>query len=170
MFRSGDRKLLRRCAGLVREVDDTVGIPAPFDLDVFLARWARFRGRPIELFPLSAAELPHGLCGLWLELADRDIVGYPESVPPNHRDHIVLHEVGHMAAGHRGSCAPGGGLGSLMPDLDPEMVRAVLGRSVYTDLQEVEAELFASLVVEKTLNAQMPGDAVGERLRRTLDP
>jgi len=163
----------RRCAGLVRDLARTTGIPVPFELSGFLARWSvRRAGRPVELLPLDVDQLPAGVCGLWIELSDRDVVGFPADASRTHRDHIVLHEVGHMLAGH------GGGLGAagpaaLLPDLDPTMVRAVLGRSVYSDLQEQEAELIASMILERSLGAgpRPPGagDPVVERLEQTLD-
>jgi len=166
---SGD---MRRAAALVRDLSRTAGIPAPFDLTEFLARWSAQRGgRPVELLELTVDELPAGTCGLWLELPDRDVVGFPEGAAPTHRDHIVLHEVGHMLAGHRGVLG-GSGVAALLPDLDPEMVRSVLGRSVYSDAQEREAELIASLIMHRSLIGPArpaSGDPVVERLRRTLD-
>lgn len=163
----------RRCAALVRRLARTTGIPAPFELDAFLARWAAGRGgRPVDLLPLTADEMPTGTCGLWLELSDRDVVGFPASATRTHRDHIVLHEIGHMLAGHHGTLG-GGGAAALLPDLDPVMVRSVLGRSVYSEVQEQEAELIASLILHRSLGAAPgpPGatDPVVERLRRALD-
>ncbi|MFI5932038.1 hypothetical protein [Actinoplanes sp. NPDC051494] len=160
----------RRCAGLVRRLARTVGIPAPFELAGFLERWrAQRAGRPVELLALDVDELPRGTCGLWLEMPDRDVVGFPAGASRTHRDHIVLHEVGHMLAGHHGVLG-GGGTAALLPDLDPEMVRSVLGRSVYSDVQEQEAELIASLILHRSLRTGAHGDdPVVERLRRTLD-
>jgi hypothetical protein len=160
----------RRCAGLVRRLARTTGIPAPFELSGFLARWSAQRaGRPVELLPLEVDELPAGACGLWIELSDRDVVGFPAGTSRTHRDHIVLHEVGHMLAGHHGGLTAA----SLLPDLDPAMVRSVLGRTVYSDVQEQEAELIASLILERSLRvAPRPpgtGDPVLERLERALD-
>ncbi len=37
----------------------------------------------------------------------------------------------------------------LFPDLDPDMVISMLGRAGYTDTQEREAELFASIIRTK---------------------
>lgn len=174
-MRSGVR---RRCAGLVRRLERTVGVPSPFDLDVFLDRWSTHSGRDVVLLPLTAAEMPPGVCGLWLRLGDQDVVGFPAGAPRTHRDHIVLHEVGHMLANHSGGLA-GAQAGApmqasaLLPDLDPAMVRSVLGRSVYSDVQEQEAELIATLIMHRSLGTEprIPpaGGAVVERLQRTLD-
>ncbi|WP_306212340.1 hypothetical protein [Actinoplanes sp. RD1] len=163
----------RRCAILVRRLTRATGLPAPFELAAFLAAYSKhFSGRPIELLALSPDEMPPGVCGLWLAMGGRDVIGFPAGAARTHRDHIVLHEVGHMLAGHRGVLDPSGPA-ALLPDLDPEMVRAVLGRSVYNDVQEREAELIASLILQRSLSRPpaRPGsdDPVVERLRRALD-
>ncbi|MFY1632065.1 hypothetical protein ACN27F_02070 [Solwaraspora sp. WMMB335] len=175
--RAGRGAVLRRCARLVRQLDRTVGLPVPFHLEEFLDRWSRHRGgRPISLFPLTVAELPVGTCGLWLALPDQDIVAFPVDAPRNHRDHIVLHEVGHMLAAHAaGPDRPAAGFADLLPDLDPAMVRSVLGRCAYGDVPEQEAELIASLIMHRSLGSgpRVPlGGRVGvvvERMERTLD-
>ncbi|WP_305785980.1 hypothetical protein [Symbioplanes lichenis] len=160
----------RRCAALVRRLTRATGLPAPFELAAFLAAYSEhFSGRPIELLALAPDEMPAGVCGLWLAMAGRDVIGFPAGVGRTHRDHIVLHEVGHMLAGHTSISGPA----ALLPDLDPEMVRAVLGRSVYDDVQEQEAELIASLILQRSLSTtptrDRPYDPVVERLRRALD-
>jgi hypothetical protein len=162
----------RRCAILVRRLTRATGMPAPFELAAFLAAYSEsFSGRPIELLALAPDEMPAGTCGLWLALAGRDVIGFPAGAARTHRDHIVLHEVGHMLAGHRGILDPGPA--ALLPDLDPEMVRAVLGRSVYSDIQEQEAELIASLILQRSLTTTPTPprayDPVVDRLRRALD-
>ncbi|MEV6704200.1 hypothetical protein [Micromonospora wenchangensis] len=175
--RAGESAVLRRCVGLVRRLDRAVGIPRPFELEEFLDRWSRYRaGRPVSLFPMTDAELPANTCGLWLALPDRDIVGFPMAAPRNHRDHIVLHEVGHMLATHAdGLAGPVDGFSGLVPDLDPAMVRSVLGRSAYDDVQEQEAELIASLIMHRSLTVAPRLPVAGrigmviERLERTLD-
>jgi hypothetical protein len=172
MTRLVDPAVRRRCAGLVRRLARTVGIPAPFAMGEFLGRLSAHRdGRVVELLPLAVEELPSGVCGLWLELAGRDIVGFPAAAARTHRDHIVLHEIGHMLAGHHGVFA-GAATEALLPDLDPEMVRSVLGRSVYGEVQEQEAELIASLILQRSLGTQprqAAGGAVAGRLEKTLD-
>ena len=175
MSRERSAAALRRCERLVRRLDRTVGIPVPFELDRFLERWRAWRaGRPVTLLALPAAELPSGTCGMWLALPAEDVVAFPAGVPRNHRDHIVLHEIGHMLADHSGPVA-GAGLAGLLPDLDPAMVRSMLGRSVYSAVEEQEAELIASLILQRSLATEPrstggPGAAaVVRRLEQTLD-
>lgn len=159
-------RLLRRCGDLAREIDQAIGVPSPFDLEEFIDRLAQHRGRPIELLPCTGDDLPAGVCGLWLVYSDRDVIGYPLAASRPHRDHIIMHEVGHITAGHAGSTSTAGpadghsitesALLALMPDLDPEMVRAVLGRSVYSAEQEQEAETLASLIMQRSLVERRP--------------
>lgn len=174
--RSDERALLRRCRLLVRKLEEAVEVPSPFDLAAFLERLSRHRdGRQITLLPLRAGDLPPGTCGLLLALGNQDVIGFPADLPRNHRDHIVLHEVGHLLAGHLGGTPAGPALSRLLPDLDPGMVRAMLGRSAYNRREEHEAELIASLIMQRTLGGAPPAtgtggtdDVVLERLVRTL--
>jgi hypothetical protein len=168
-----DGDVLRRCRSLVHRFERSVAVPSPFDLALFLQRWIAHRGRPVELLPLAVAEMPAGAGGLWLAFADHDVIAFPADAPPNHRDHIVLHEVGHILAGHGGSAAAApstSGLIGLLPDLQPEMVRAVLGRSCGSGTQEQEAELIASLLLLNRPGRVRPGPQhpVAARIERAF--
>ncbi|NJP64799.1 hypothetical protein [Streptomyces spiramenti] len=70
-----------------------------------------------------------------------------------HRDHIVLHEIGHILHGHVGSDAtgPGANLDALFTGIDPATVRGVLGRASFSNHQEREAEEFATRVARRAL-------------------
>jgi hypothetical protein len=169
-----DQWLWRRCEGLVRDLERSVGIPTPLVPEEFLSRLADHRGRPIELRPFQHGEVPDGICGLWIDRSDRDVIGFPTDA--RHGSHIVLHEVGHMLCGHRGRAAVGDSqLAGFMPDLDPAMIRAVLGRSVYSETEEREAELIASLIMDRAISSAPRGtvqfvnlDPVSQRLQRTF--
>jgi hypothetical protein len=169
-----DQRLWRRCEGLVRDLERSVGIPTPLVPEEFLSRLADHRGRPIELRPFQHGEVPDGICGLWIDRSDRDVIGFPTDA--RHGSHIVLHEVGHMLCGHRGRAAVGDSqLAGFMPDLDPAMIRAVLGRSVYSETEEREAELIASLIMDRAISSAPRGtvqfadlDPVSQRLQRTF--
>jgi hypothetical protein len=69
---------------------------------------------------------------------------------PLHREHIALHEIGHLLAGHQGQVGVEDIAGLLLPDLNPALVRAVLKRTCYSSEQEWEAEYFATLVLERS--------------------
>jgi hypothetical protein len=123
-------------------------MPRPFDLDLFRIELQRLRGRAIVFVPVkTTAKSP---CGLWVNTLDTDYVFFESSTSPLHQVHIALHELGHMLMGHRG-IAPDSEefLRKAMPTLDPAAMKRVLGRTAFTQVQEAEAESFATLVGEK---------------------
>ncbi len=155
--RGRERELWRRC----RRIAATVTPPSPFDPSVFAAALSARLGRTVELLPLPAGSL--GPCGVLVSTDRADYIGYPADTTPLHQQHIVLHEVGHLLCGHhdtadRGPADADTGAGAaareLLPHLSPELVRRVLGRSAYSEVQEQEAEVFASLVLHRT--ARLP--------------
>lgn len=169
-----DQRLWRSCQARVRELQRSVGLPEMNALEEFLDRLAAHRGRPIELRPFTHDEVPDGICGLWINRTDRDVIGFPTEA--RHATHIVMHEVAHMLCGHRGGPAVDATqLASFMPDLDPDMVRSVLGRSVFSGREEREAELIGSLIMDRVTGdarplAEPPAalDPVNQRLHRTF--
>src|SRR5207253_5857640 len=71
---------------------------------------------------------------------------------PLHQEHIILHETSHILCGHKSSPLSEGDLSLLLfPDLRPETVRHVLRRGGYMGYEECEAELMASLILERTM-------------------
>jgi hypothetical protein len=105
------------------------------------------RGRPIRLLPVAGLT---GVCGLWIATDTTDLICHERDTTPPHRDHIVLHELSHVLCDHYPVELPGTGLAqALFPDLDPAMVRAVLGRAGYSTAEEREAETLASLIRER---------------------
>ncbi|GGS31599.1 MULTISPECIES: ImmA/IrrE family metallo-endopeptidase [Actinokineospora] len=153
---------LRRARRRVSDAVDSViaGIPAepgaPFDIADFCARLAELRGRPIELLamgPLLGGR-PVPMTGLLVALPNADYLFYDDSTSPSFRENAIMHELGHLVLGHSAGGSPLDDdvdlMATLLPDLDPGMVRRMLstalGRRGYTDRQEVEAEMFASLL------------------------
>jgi hypothetical protein len=134
----------QRCAAAIHEI----GIPVPFDLGEFCARLERHRGRSIRLVAVPARlDAPSGL---WVSTADTDYIYHPEGISPLHRAHIVLHEISHMLLGHLGGPRDGGHLADLLaPDLSDGLARLILGRSSYTSAEEHDAEIMASLLLER---------------------
>ena len=54
------------------------------------------------------------------------------------------------------------GLGRLLaPDVDPALVRLILGRSAYTTSEEQEAETVASLILGQAFPAPVPAMGTG---------
>ncbi|WP_435130686.1 MULTISPECIES: ParH-like protein [Streptomycetaceae] len=150
-------------------------LPRPFDEMALIARLAERRGRPIELIPVDA--LPNLPCGLLMVTDHADCIVYATDTSVLHQRHILLHEAAHLVCGHDGA-GPGAGdaadpgdaatAGSraLLPHLPDTLVRRVLGRTVYTEPQEHEAELLASLICSRAAReARTPPLAEGQQRR-----
>jgi sirohydrochlorin ferrochelatase len=124
-------------------------VPDPFDLDELLRRVAAKRGRPIELRPLRTSV--GAACGFWVATRSVDYICYEEDTSRLHQEHIVLHELGHIVCGHRQRDDAVALLARvLLPNLDPEVVRRVLSRTVYSHPDEEQAELFATVVLGRS--------------------
>ncbi|MGK4584274.1 ParH-like protein [Kitasatospora sp. HPMI-4] len=134
------RDVWRRCS----EIADSLTLPDPFDAAAFIAALAHQRGRPIELLPV--AWQPSTPCGLLVTADQADYILYCADTSALHQQHILLHEAAHLLCGHQGGARRPLG---LTPHLSPDLVRRVLGRTVYTEPEEEEAELLASLVLHR---------------------
>lgn len=143
----GEAGLWDRCRSTVGQLE----LPEPFDAEAFVDVLARDRGRPIGLLPVAAQ--PDVPCGLVVTTRNSDWIVYCSDTSPLHRQHILLHEAAHILCGHtqRGgdSTAMAAAAGTLMPHLPAELVRSVLGRTVYSEPDEREAELVASLILQR---------------------
>lgn len=151
---AGVRKQMRRlCGGLVAEIG--LGAPArPDDLYSALCdAMSRRRGRPVRF--RTAAFPPGTASGLWLDLADQDLVVIEERTAPDHQLVILGHELWHLQAGHGGRRAEGTGVATrlLAGAVDDAALRAtVLGvaaRSRFERADEQEAESFGLLLASK---------------------
>jgi hypothetical protein len=136
-------KLRRRCEPILAQID----LPRPFSIEALCHHIAEQRGRPLYLHPLPPEAAVSGTCGLWLGTAIDDHVFYEKQTSRLHQEHIMLHEFGHILFGHD-SLDAGDNVGAqaLLSDLDPRLVRHLLGRTNYTTRQEQEAEMLASLI------------------------
>ncbi|MGW5053590.1 hypothetical protein [Actinokineospora sp. NPDC004072] len=134
------RRAYRRCRELVADLP----LPDPFRVPDLVAAIAARRGRPIDIGTLPGGASAQ-TCGVWFQLVDRDVILVEENTSAFHRDHIILHELGHLLCDHRGGDAFGD-LTRLLPDLSPDLVRRMLNRTAYTNDEEQEAELVASLI------------------------
>ncbi|MFJ5632111.1 hypothetical protein ACIQF5_05605 [Streptomyces goshikiensis] len=129
----------------------------PFCLEGLCERIAEQRGRPIRIHPLPKEAAESGVCGLWVGTDTVDYVFYEAQTTPLHREHIVLHELGHILFGHHsleGQSAEGDG------------VPTVLGRTNYTTRQEQEAEMLASMIrIRASGTGLLPSTARGTLAR-----
>ncbi|GAA2240620.1 MULTISPECIES: hypothetical protein [Kitasatospora] len=138
-----DKELRKRCVDVVAQIE----FPSPFSINTLVDSVERRRGRQISLVPMPLAVRPESPCGLWVATDDVDYVLYTEATSTAHREHIVMHELGHMLLEHGSTEADQAEVARLlMPTLDPRFVQAVLARSVYTSQEERAAELVASLI------------------------
>ena len=146
------RALRRRCDELLAGV----AVPEPFDVDEFVLALGGERGRAIRVVDLpdeGAADGPpkraRSACGMVVQFATEDVV-FIEPRDWVYRVHVVMHEVAHLVCEHRGDKPSLAHLG-LFPDLDQSLVRAVLGRTRYSESEEMEAEAMASILTERLI-------------------
>ncbi|MEU3469247.1 hypothetical protein ABZ716_15190 [Streptomyces sp. NPDC006687] len=164
------KKVRRTCEGLLAEW----GMEHGCGIDELHAYLSAQRGRPIHLIPTAFPE--RHLFGIWLKTDDFDIIAFEKAASASHKEHIIAHELAHIAFDHKGSLrldqtgpaaqepdgtgATGGASGAggaggageaglLFSEVDPEAVRGVLMRSRYSDDEEQEAETMASLILAR---------------------
>ncbi|MFJ4777628.1 ImmA/IrrE family metallo-endopeptidase [Streptomyces sp. NPDC088762] len=146
--RSRLKKLRKAGAQRIAELD----LPQATDVAELCRHLGEVRGRPIILVPM---QMPSSHpCGMWVAARDEDLIFYDANTTGAHQEHIILHELGHIICCHRGA----GGLDEaaarlLFPDLDPDLVRDMLLRATYDDVQEQEAEIIAYLLAQRMGNA-----------------
>ncbi|MFA7761936.1 toxin [Streptomyces sp. NPDC048723] len=142
--RSRLKKLRKAGAQRIAELD----LPAAADVAELCRHLGEVRDRPITLVPM---QMPSSHpCGMWVAARDEDLIFYDANTTGAHQEHIILHELGHIICCHRGA----GGLDEaaarlLFPNLDPELVRDMLLRATYDDVQEQEAEIIAYLLSQR---------------------
>ncbi|MEG3627050.1 regulator component [Streptomyces poriticola] len=140
-------ELQRRCTALLRDL----GVEPWLPFDAVVKRVEELRGRPVVLHELPEQLAVHGVCGLWLGTDDGDHIFYEPRTAPLHREHIILHEIGHVLCDHhRGGTAdpadPGGLDGPSPGELRAQDVKRLMARTSYTSSEEQEAEMIASLI------------------------
>lgn len=152
-----------RCTALLNQIE----IPDPFDIHRFADLVSQHRGRKVLLRAASTAE-PAAYC---VPKADVDVIYYDEGTGGFHRDHLVLHELGHLLLEHDPTAFWDGGADHLLPDLALDVIRArMFARATFDHPAEQEAELFATLVqdiVWRRDQVQQPR-GVAARLTRAL--
>ena len=148
--------LRRRCEARLRELD----LPVPLDVHAFCRTLGVRRGRPIELRAVAGRVGPSGV---WVAGPSTDLIFYEQEAGPLHQQHIILHELAHLLCGHPPVPVSEAGLAQLLfPHVTPESVESVLRRGAYSAEEEREAELLASLILEKTaIGRPTSGQRVG---------
>lgn len=123
-------------------------IPNPWSIEAFVDRLSKQRGRAITLqsFQAEGGDAP---CGFYMSTATEDRVLYPEQANRLQRDHVILHELGHLLH----DSDPTGNADAvtidpayakmLFPDIPLDMIRNFLARTTYDTDIEQQAEGFA---------------------------
>lgn len=178
-----ERELRRRCRRLLNELD----IRPPLDVVELCRRVGETRGKEIRLIP-HPIPVP-GPFGAWITTDVADYILYQQETSKAHQSHIVLHELGHIIAGHRSDEDDDALLSELYPDvepdalreqypdLEPDAVRRALRRTAYDTEQERAAETVATIILEwasvldrvappasTDATAQRMGVALGDRM------
>lgn len=144
------REMRRLCGELVAEL--TLPVPAaPKELYGALCdAMSRRRGRPVRF--RTAAFPPGTASGLWLDMADQDLVVIEERTAPDHQLVILGHELWHMKAGHCGHSVEGAAVAARLLDDGADLQATVLkvaARSHFDQAEEQEAESFGLLLASK---------------------
>ncbi|MCX5193502.1 toxin [Streptomyces sp. NBC_00249] len=148
---SEDRRLRRRLKKVRRTCEALLaewGMERGCGIDELHGYLSEQRRRPIHLISTPFPE--RHLFGIWLKLDDFDVIAFEAAASASHKEHIIAHELAHIALEHSGSVQldrtdPS----TLFSDVDPETVRSVLMRSRYSDDEEQEAETMASLILAR---------------------
>ncbi|MDN5858695.1 MAG: hypothetical protein L0H84_08725 [Pseudonocardia sp.] len=161
-----DTRLVEEC----RERLHTVLPELPRTIAELRAALVRHRGRAIQVVVGDPGDLALP-CGLWLQMADRDVVWVDRRTSPMHQVVIIGHEFGHMVCGHVPQPVDGRELHGPIPafadqqlGLSAAHITAIMGRC--GDLrswlgradcgsgdgrQELEAEITGRLIAEHLL-------------------
>lgn len=140
-----DTLMRLRAAGMRRIAD--LGLRTYPDAAALCEHLSELRERPIVLVPVKLRAFDP--CGMWVVARNEDLVFYDRDTTRAHQEHIIMHEVGHIISCHRGSGVLDDASARLLfPHLDPVLVRDMLMRATYDDVQEQEAEVTAYLLAQ----------------------
>ncbi|MFJ6983322.1 MULTISPECIES: toxin-antitoxin system, toxin component [unclassified Streptomyces] len=157
----------RLCGELVAELGLPAPAAAPADLYTALCdAMSRRRGRPVMF---RTAVFPPGTAsGLWLDMAEQDLVVIEERTAPDHQLVILGHELWHMKAGHCSHHVEGAAVAARLlhdeADLRATVLR-VAARSRFDQADERDAESFGLLLASKC-RAWLPGSSPRGRGQR----
>ncbi|GGK88078.1 hypothetical protein GCM10010094_56460 [Streptomyces flaveus] len=144
------RDMRRLCGELIGELS----LPAPAEpADLYAAlceAMSRRRGRPVQF---RMAPFPPGTAsGLWLDMADQDLVVIEERTAPDHQLVILGHELWHMKAGHCAHHVEGAAVAARLLSDDADLQATVLkvaARTRFDLADERDAEGFGLLLASK---------------------
>ncbi|MFD6322940.1 toxin-antitoxin system, toxin component [Streptomyces sp. NPDC058442] len=149
---------------LVEALEGLARPSTPVELfDTLCARLTSRRGRPVEYrlvtFPPGTAS------GLYLDMADRDLICVQENTSPWHQVVIFGHEAWHMVAGHAGRHEPGPAVAArlLADEADLAAALQVAARTDFDRNEESDAELFGLTLAGRLRGWLEDADTVAPR-------
>ncbi|HZF91905.1 hypothetical protein [Streptomyces sp.] len=89
-----------------------------------------------------------GPFGLWIATKKADYIFFQSETSKAHQDHIILHEVGHILAGHQSDETDQEFWQNMLPDISLKVIMSALRRTSYDEEREREAELVATIILE----------------------
>ncbi|MCZ7432136.1 hypothetical protein [Streptomyces sp. WMMC1477] len=128
---------------------NSLDLTSPFSVEDLCHQITERRGRRIRLAPLSFPA--SGPAGLLVSTSTVDYVFYEAHTTTPHQTHVIVHELGHLVWEHTSPAAGGDEppeTGFLLDDdIDPTLMRHMLGRTQYGRPEEYAAEYFATQVL-----------------------
>jgi hypothetical protein len=147
----------------------SIGIPDPFDVQIFCDRIAAQRRRALHLHSVPGISGTDAPCGVWIATEKADHIFHEAATSPLHQDHIILHEIGHMLLGHRSIIDGVQSAGGLFADIDPATVVSLLTRASYGTEDERDAERLAGLIANRAAASRTSKTARSSVLQRLGD-
>ncbi|GAA3741686.1 hypothetical protein GCM10022225_26470 [Plantactinospora mayteni] len=159
--------LRRRCERIIERIP----LPQPFDVDALRLALAKHRARPLNFHALPQPTTPGLPSGMWLATDQEDHIFYDGQTSPLHQRHIIFHEIGHILFDHNDRILLDNAvLHSSANSLDPDIVKRFSSRTCYSTREEQEAEMTATLLLEKvgSHSTSSPSNGVLANLERAL--
>ncbi|MEV4763315.1 hypothetical protein AB0J89_11835 [Micromonospora chokoriensis] len=147
----------RRCDEVLRSLT----LPTYFTVGEFCTELERARGRPLVVNAVRTRQADAR--ATWCRSATTDHILIVSALPRLHRDHLVLHGIGHMVFDHVGSPAVDRNIRKALHTADMASLRRNLKRVVYTHREEHQAEVFATRVLQLTNDWVAPKPSSGSQ-------
>ncbi|MFF5175408.1 hypothetical protein ACFY3U_22635 [Micromonospora sp. NPDC000089] len=133
---------IRRCDAILHGL----AVATPFTVDDLCTVLERVRGRQLVVSTLRTRHTDAR--AMWCRGATTDHILLGSAHPRLHRDHLILHGIGHMIFDHVGSPAVGRDIRKVLPAADGAGMRRGVKRVVHTQREERQAEVFATRVLQ----------------------
>lgn len=139
-----ERSVRRTARRLLRDLH----VDPPLAVETLRGRLESARGHPLQLIPHAFPDT--STVGLLVQTSAVDLVYYEGDFTAEQQRRTILHEFGHLVLEHpprEGGEVTEAVWRSVAPTLPPEVVVKVLCRSAHGNPPEVEAEVFASVLL-----------------------